>query len=113
MFVFFVLFFSQASSVEAVPRISEEQAKKKQLASALFTGLSGPAQRPSRQRKGGGERERGSRPNTEERMKAQETSQLIDLEVSMCGAQLYVCKIILISIYFVVIDALIIVHGVF
>ena len=94
-----------------MPRISEEQAKKKQLASALFTGLSGPAQRPSRQRKGGGggggEKERGSRPNTEERMKAQETSQLIDLEVSMCGAQLYVCKIILISIYFV---ALIIVH---
>ena len=78
-----------------MPRISEEQAKKKQLASALFTGLSGPAQRPSRQRKGGGggEKERGSKPNTEERMKAQETSQLIDLEVSMCSAQLYVCNI--------------------
>ncbi|XP_003382933.2 PREDICTED: AP-4 complex subunit epsilon-like [Amphimedon queenslandica] len=74
----------KGSSIEAVPQIPVEQAKKQQLASALFTGLSGPAQRPSKQRRGREERERGSsKLNTnanDDKGKTQETSQLIDLE---------------------------------
>lgn len=76
----------QGSSIEAVPQVPVEQAMKQQLASALFTGLSGPAQRPSKQRRGREERERGSsklnnNTNDDKGKKQEPTSQLIDLEV--------------------------------